>query len=103
MNPGRKGSWPLRLGSIQPLTWLHDVSGKVARILTRGCLRDRAPCGTLQPFAPCPCAFRRAVTVVALEKLWLLDLGCSAPSLSASSWLRPLEGLWCPVLQSAWN
>jgi len=36
------------------LTWLHDVSGKVTGILKTGRTRARAPCGTLQPFAPSP-------------------------------------------------
>ena len=56
--------------SNRQLTWLHDISGEVVGMLKRGCTRARAPCGTLQPFAPCPHAFCGAITVVALETLF---------------------------------
>lgn len=36
------------------LTWLHGVSGQVTGMWKTGRSGGRAPCGTLQPFAPCP-------------------------------------------------
>lgn len=105
MNPDGKGSWPFRLGSIQPLTYLASRCQRQGGENTdegnawgRGSMWNPS---TLR-FLPlcllwgCQCGGPG-------ETFWLLDLGCSTPFLFAFSWLRPLEGLWCPVLHSAWN
>lgn len=106
MNPGGKGSWPLHLGSTQPCDLTVFVMS-VARwweYLRWGALGPGLPVEPFILWLPAPCLLWGCHYDGPGESFWLLDLGCSAPFLSAVSWSRPHEGLWCPAaLQSAWS